>query len=74
MEELAGPEYIKIYIGDGYSDFCPARHADIVFAKQTLANLCLQEDISYNDYQNFKQILSKTQVLFSADKEHDDEL
>jgi 2-hydroxy-3-keto-5-methylthiopentenyl-1-phosphate phosphatase len=30
------PGTVRIYIGDGLSDICPAQHCDIVFAKETL--------------------------------------
>lgn len=29
-----------IYIGDGVSDYCPAEHADVIFAKDRLAAYC----------------------------------
>ena len=34
-----------IYVGDGYTDFCPAAHADIVFAKDVLARYCQRAGI-----------------------------
>ena len=34
--------------GDGLSDLCPARLADVVFAKSTLARLCETEGIAYH--------------------------
>ena len=34
------PEALIVYIGDGYSDFCAADHADIIFAKRHLAAYC----------------------------------
>lgn len=68
IEELAGPGDIKIYIGDGYSDLCPARYCDIVFAKPTLAHLCAQEGITFYIFNGFGDILSQIEQIIKADK------
>jgi 2-hydroxy-3-keto-5-methylthiopentenyl-1-phosphate phosphatase len=45
-----------IYIGDGYSDVCPAEEADLVFAKSILYEKCLESDISTIHYGNFDDV------------------
>lgn len=53
---------LKIYIGDGYSDFCGAAHCDIIFAKKYLATYCNENNIPHYTYKTFfdvKQILEK---------------
>jgi 2,3-diketo-5-methylthio-1-phosphopentane phosphatase len=52
----AGDEDIIVYVGEGYSDFCPAQFADIVFAKDALQTFCQRENISYYSYQSFQDI------------------
>jgi 2,3-diketo-5-methylthio-1-phosphopentane phosphatase len=47
---------ILVYIGDGYSDFCPAEHCDIVFAKKNLAAYCNEKRIPHFPYKNFFDI------------------
>ncbi|MDD4238002.1 MAG: MtnX-like HAD-IB family phosphatase [Desulfotomaculaceae bacterium] len=47
-----------VYIGDGYSDTCPARHADVVFAKGDLYNYCLEQGIKTIHYDTFADILA----------------
>jgi len=42
LRKLRGSAQKTIYIGDGSSDFCPAEHADIVFAKEALYEHCLK--------------------------------
>ncbi len=69
IDELAGPDDIKIYIGDGYSDLCPARHCDIIFAKPILADLCSQEELPFYNFNGFEDILSQLQQILKADKE-----
>lgn len=56
IEDLLKPGYISIYIGDGYSDICPAEFCDIVFAKDDLARLCRQKGITFYNYNNFSDI------------------
>jgi 2,3-diketo-5-methylthio-1-phosphopentane phosphatase len=45
-----------IYIGDGYSDFCPTRYADLVFAKKILFEKCERDGISCIPFKDFRQI------------------
>jgi 2,3-diketo-5-methylthio-1-phosphopentane phosphatase len=46
-----------IVIGDGLSDCCVARRADIVFAKSLLAEFCESQNIRYTPFQNFHDIM-----------------
>lgn len=48
--------YYIIYIGDSATDRCPARYADLVFAKGYLSNYCLKEKISHVRYETFADI------------------
>lgn len=45
-----------IYIGDGYSDFCPSRYADVVFAKKILFRKCEQEGTPCFQFKDFSEI------------------
>jgi 2-hydroxy-3-keto-5-methylthiopentenyl-1-phosphate phosphatase len=58
MQKLRPENSQAIYIGDGYSDTCPAAHADIVFAKGTLYKYCQDNHIPARAYQNFADILA----------------
>jgi len=49
-------EDILVYIGDGYSDFCCVRYADIIFAKKSLAKFCNEERIPHYPYKSFFDI------------------
>ncbi|MCD6250403.1 MAG: MtnX-like HAD-IB family phosphatase [candidate division Zixibacteria bacterium] len=48
-----------VFIGDGYSDACGARAADIVFAKKDLKQYCQDEAILYNDFGNFIDVIDR---------------
>lgn len=52
----AGEGCRVVFVGDGYSDACGAKAADVVFAKKDLVRYCLAERISYNDFTNFKDV------------------
>jgi 2-hydroxy-3-keto-5-methylthiopentenyl-1-phosphate phosphatase len=45
-----------VYIGDGHSDVCPAREADLVFAKGILAARCAENGTPSIPYQDFGDI------------------
>ena len=45
------------YIGDGNSDICVAKDAEIVFAKKFLANYCNKNDIKYYLFETFHDII-----------------
>ncbi len=59
IQELSKDQHPIIYIGDGYSDTCAATHADLVFAKGTLYNFCLQNGLNVRQFDNFKDIISE---------------
>lgn len=52
-------ENVIVYIGNGYSDQCPARYADIVFAKGTLLKFCERENVTYHRFETFDDVLEK---------------
>jgi 2,3-diketo-5-methylthio-1-phosphopentane phosphatase len=62
---LSGDDDIIIYIGEGYSDRCPARFADVVFAKEELLKYCQQENISYFEYRTFADIRQRLERILS---------
>ena len=47
-----------IYVGNGYSDVCPAKDADLVFAKDVLYDTCGQDGTACVHYENFQDILT----------------
>lgn len=44
------------YIGDGQSDFCISRKAEVVMAKGKLAHFCRDEGLSFIEFHSFKEI------------------
>ncbi len=46
----------SIYIGDGKSDACAARYADVLFAKNRLINYCKSNNISHIPFNSFKDV------------------
>ena len=47
---------ILIYIGDGLSDTCAARHADIIFAKGKLAAWCNEERLPHHTFKTLHDV------------------
>lgn len=57
MNKIKHEDEQVIYIGDGFSDTCPAKAADIVFAKKSLLKYCRQNGIPAHEYLSFKDII-----------------
>ena len=45
-----------VFIGDGYSDVCATKAADIIFAKKDLEQYCRKNNIAYYGYHDFFDI------------------
>ncbi|MBI4548358.1 MAG: MtnX-like HAD-IB family phosphatase [Ignavibacteriae bacterium] len=65
MLTLSGDDDIIVFIGEGYSDRCPAHYADIVFAKDDLLKFCQKENISYYKYQTFSDVVQRFEKVLS---------
>jgi 2-hydroxy-3-keto-5-methylthiopentenyl-1-phosphate phosphatase len=46
-----------IYLGDGHSDLCAARYADVIFAKHTLAEDCRRAGRRFFPFATFSDVL-----------------
>ncbi len=47
---------VIVFIGDGFSDYCAAEHADIIFAKDRLAAYCNENKIPHYPFSNFFEV------------------
>ncbi len=56
---LSGDDDIIVYIGDGYSDKCAVKYADIVFARGELQTFCQNENISYYLFNSFADVITR---------------
>ncbi|MBU2493809.1 MAG: MtnX-like HAD-IB family phosphatase [Bacteroidetes bacterium] len=52
-----------IYIGDGWSDTCPAQFCDFIFAKNSLLKFCDTNRISYFPFKNFDEIILRIEEM-----------
>lgn len=58
MEKLQKSDETAIYIGDGASDICSAKKAQVVFAKGKLLEYCLSMNIPALKFENFQDIMT----------------
>lgn len=63
IKEYKRKGYFAIYIGDSVTDRCPARVADLVFAKHNLEEYCKAKGIAYVPYDTFGQIKTYLKTL-----------
>jgi 2,3-diketo-5-methylthio-1-phosphopentane phosphatase len=54
-----------VFIGDGISDRFAAAHADVVFAKASLARMCESEGWAYRPWDRFAQITDWVEAAFA---------
>jgi 2,3-diketo-5-methylthio-1-phosphopentane phosphatase len=59
IRKLKREEDKVIYIGDGLSDLCGAREADLIFAKDDLARFLREESREYIEYENLFEVKDK---------------
>lgn len=54
---------IIVYVGDGYTDRCPVRYADFVFARQQLIKHCQEQNITYFEFNHFGDVQTKMEEI-----------
>ncbi len=62
---MSADDDLILYIGEGYSDRCPARYADVVFAKDDLLRYCREENISFYEYRTFADVTQRLQQVLA---------
>jgi 2,3-diketo-5-methylthio-1-phosphopentane phosphatase len=60
---LSADDDIVVYVGDGFSDRCPVRYADIVFARKSLIRYCQEQNISYVEFRHFGEVREKLEAM-----------
>jgi 2,3-diketo-5-methylthio-1-phosphopentane phosphatase len=63
LREAAAARRPVIYIGDGSTDFCPAREADLVFARSSLATQMEGEGRSHLPFVTFADVIRRLEGL-----------
>jgi 2,3-diketo-5-methylthio-1-phosphopentane phosphatase len=62
---------LRVFVGDGRSDFCAAPAADVLFAKSTLARHCSKLNIAYNPYNNFADVQAVLKQMIEQQPYHE---
>ncbi len=68
MLTKASDQQVIVYIGDGYSDRCPAQFADVVFAKGSLVGFCETNNITFHRFEAFADVLAKFRLMVEKGK------
>jgi 2,3-diketo-5-methylthio-1-phosphopentane phosphatase len=63
LRQAHGHDCQVVFIGDGFSDTCAVRAADIVFAKKDLKTYCNDNQLEYHDYENFFDVAKKLTTM-----------
>lgn len=68
LEVKQHPDVRVVYIGDGISDECPAKDADLLLAKGQLAHYCREHGIRHVPFDNFHDVLTFLPQLINRDE------
>lgn len=60
---FSGDDDYTVYIGDGFTDFCPSQFCDFIFAKKSLLKYCEVNRITYFPYSTFEDVIKKLDEL-----------
>lgn len=52
-----------IYVGDGNTDRCPSKEADIIFAKGVLKEFCNKEKLQFFPYNNLHEVCTQLENM-----------
>ena len=63
VEHMTARGQRSVYIGDGLSDRCGAQAADIIFAKDSLAEWCKAEGRKFYAFEDFTEVLEVLQEI-----------
>jgi 2-hydroxy-3-keto-5-methylthiopentenyl-1-phosphate phosphatase len=66
IRQLKGKDDEVIYIGDGLSDLCGAREADLIFAKDDLARFLEEETREYIEYDTLFEVKDKLRGILKT--------
>lgn len=56
-------QQIRVVIGDGRSDFCWSKEADLLYAKGKLIEFCRSQNIAHNTFDNFHEIKASLEMV-----------
>jgi 2-hydroxy-3-keto-5-methylthiopentenyl-1-phosphate phosphatase len=66
MLNSAADDDIIVYAGDGFSDRCPVRYADFVFAKRQLIKHCQEQNITFFEFNNFGDVQARLEKILQS--------
>jgi hypothetical protein len=55
-----------VFVGDGTSDRYAAAHADVVFAKESLARICAAQGWPFIEWESFVDVRAEVERLFAS--------
>jgi 2-hydroxy-3-keto-5-methylthiopentenyl-1-phosphate phosphatase len=64
LHQAAGK--VVVFVGDGTSDRYAAAHADMVFAKGSLARICRAEGWAYREWATFADVTAEVEDAFAS--------